>query len=166
MNTLAGKILISAPALEDPNFNKAVIFITGHDEKGAMGFVINKIFPRAFNELLEFKQCRSFPLYAGGPVEHESLYFLHCRPGIITGSTLIADHIYLGGNFKLAVQAINDTTITGREIKLFVGYCGWDFRELETEIEEGSWLICDGNTDIVFTADAETLWEKLYETSI
>ena len=50
-----GDILISSPYLEDANFEKAVIVLAEHNEKGALGFVINKLFPRALNELVEFK---------------------------------------------------------------------------------------------------------------
>ena len=106
-----------------------------------MGFVINKAFPRKFNELEEFKHSIPFRLYEGGPVDQEHLYFVHRRPELITGGVLVADNIYLGGDFKAAVMHLNSHTISGADIRLFIGYCGWDNNELEAEIAEGSWEV-------------------------
>lgn len=106
-----------------------------------MGFVINKIFPRKFNELEEFRNCAPFPLYDGGPVDREHLFFLHQRPDLIEGGTAVSENVYLGGDFKAAVQFINTGILAETEIRLFIGYCGWDTGELEAEIREGSWKI-------------------------
>ena len=153
MQITAGTILISAPTLDDPNFNKAVIVIAEHNEKGAMGFVINKKFTRALNELEEFKQCIAFPLYDGGPMDKEHLYFIHRQPSLIEDGTLICNSIYLGGNFKQAVAQLNNKTITEKDIKVFIGYCGWDANELEEEVEEGSWIIADINEESIFNTE-------------
>lgn len=152
-----GTILISTNALDNSVFEKSIIFIYEYNEKGATGFVINKLFPRVFNELTAFRHSKNFPLYEGGPVEQESLYFLHCRPDLIAGGTHIVDSIYLGGDFKQAVALINDNVIGENDIKLLVGYCGWDAQQLEEEIEEGSWRVVDISANTVFASVAETL---------
>ncbi|MBO9634477.1 MAG: YqgE/AlgH family protein [Chitinophagaceae bacterium] len=135
----AGIFLHSTSLLDDTFFEKAQIFITEHNEKGAMGFVVNHPFPRRFNELEEFRHSMAFPMYEGGPVDREHLFFIHQRPDLIDGGTLVAGNIYVGGNFNTAVRLINNKTLTEKDIKLFIGYCGWDDKELEAEIEEGSW---------------------------
>ena len=163
MNINAGSLLISTPTLDDPNFEKVVVFITEHNEKGALGFVVNKLFPRTFNELVEYKHSSVFPLYDGGPVEEEKLFFLHCRPDLIKDGVPVVDSIYMGGNFKQAVAHINDTNSKQNDIKLFIGYCGWDYNQLEEEIEEGSWLLCNMDKEIVFSANVEMLWKELYK---
>src|ERR1700744_4588376 len=99
----AGTVLISTPSLDDSFFEKTVVFITEHNAKGAMGFVVNKSFPRTLNELIEFKDSVAFPLADGGPVEREHLYFLHQRPDLVEGGIAIAGSTYLGGNFTQAV---------------------------------------------------------------
>ncbi|MEY2918671.1 MAG: hypothetical protein RIS73_2385 [Bacteroidota bacterium] len=150
MQITAGTILMSTAALDDSNFEHATIFIAAHNPKGAMGFVINKKFTRALNELEEFKQGITFPLYDGGPMDKEHLYFVHKRPDLIEGGTLISDSIYLGGNFKQAVAQLNNKTVTQKDIKIFIGYCGWDFKQLEEEVEEGSWKVADTNEESIF----------------
>ena len=150
MSITAGTFLSSLPSLDDTNFEQAVIFITEHNEKGAMGFVINKLFPRTLNELEEFRHCPPFPLYEGGPVEQEHLFFIHRRPDLIEDGSLISGSIYLGGNFKQAVSYINSRAITKKDIKIFVGYCGWDDDQLGEEIEEGSWQPDDAEQSVFF----------------
>ena len=135
----AGTFLHSTALLNDTFFENAIVFLTEHNEKGAMGFVVNKRFPRSFNELEEFKQSIPFPLYEGGPVDQEHLFFLHCRPDLIRDSVQVTDNIFLGGDFQEAVRLINNNTLTQQDIKLLIGYCGWDFQEMEAEIAEGSW---------------------------
>lgn len=153
MQITAGTILISAPTLDDPNFKKAVIVVAEHNPKGAMGFVINKKITRSLNELEEFKQSIAFPLYEGGPMDKEHLYFVHRRPDMIEGGTLICNSIYLGGNFKQAVAQLNNKTITQKDIKVFIGYCGWDANELEEEVEEGSWIVAAINEESIFNIE-------------
>ncbi len=163
MNIDPGSFLISTPALDDPNFKRAVIFICEHNEKGSMGFVINKLFSRKFNELVEFNQSIAFPLFAGGPVKKENVFFLHRRPDLIKDGIPVAASVYLGGNFDQAVAYLNNKTISADDIKLFIGYCGWDYNELEEEITEGSWSVADPAMEIIFSHHPEMLWEQLYE---
>jgi putative transcriptional regulator len=152
MQITIGKFLKSTPEMDDPNFEETIIFITEHNEKGTIGFVVNKLFPRSLNALVEFQHSIAFPLYAGGPVEEEHLFFVHCRPDLITGGTIIKDAIYLGGHFKEVITGLNNNTLTENDVKIFVGYCGWDFKQLAAEIEEGSWLLEDKNTLSIFSS--------------
>ncbi|GAB2812151.1 YqgE/AlgH family protein [Ferruginibacter profundus] len=164
MTVCAGKILISTPSLDDPNFDKVVILIAEYNADGALGFVINKIFPRVFNELTEFKQSPPLPLYEGGPVEQEHLFFLHRRPDVIEGGIKVDEAVYYGGNFKQAVQCINDKMISTDDIKLFIGYSGWDNGQLQDEIAEGSWLVSDVVPAAIFSGNMATLWEEIYKS--
>lgn len=151
MQIFSGIILTSSPSLDDPNFQQSVIFITEYNEKGAMGFVVNKIFERALNELVEFSSSPAFPLYDGGPVDQEHLYFIHRRTDLIPGGTFIIDNVHLGGDFKKAIEHINNGTLSSSHVKICIGYCGWDANELEAEIAEGSWIITDASSEIVFS---------------
>ncbi len=162
MKPVPGTILLSTPQLDDPNFEKAVIFICANDVKGAMGFVINKVYPRTFNELAAYRYSPAVALFAGGPVEKESLYFIHCRPHLIKEGNPVNGQVFLGGDFEEAVSLINHQNLQPPDIKLFIGYCGWDANELETEIEEGSWLITTAAIETAFETNTATLWQLLY----
>lgn len=150
MNLHAGIFIRSTDALNDTVFDKAIIFITEYNDKGAMGFIVNRVFSRSFNELEAFSHCRYFPMYEGGPVDQEHLYFIHQRPDLVEDGESIGGGIYLGGNLQQAVQAVNEGSLTGEHLKIFIGYCGWHQGDLEAEIEEGSWELIEGNKELLF----------------
>ncbi|MDE3234945.1 MAG: YqgE/AlgH family protein [Bacteroidota bacterium] len=160
-----GSILISNTTMHgDPTFDRAVIIVAEHNEKGALGFIINKPFHRKFNELVEFKNSIAFPLWMGGPVKKEELFFLHQRPDLVANGKPVTGNVYFGGNFQQAVQYMNDKTLKGNDVKLFIGYCGWDDHELEDEIAEGTWIPVDTPLQTVFSTDTEYLWTLLYQS--
>ena len=152
MNIKAGSFIKSTSLVNNYEFEQAIIFITEYNAKGATGFLTNKVFARTLNQLEEFRTCRNFPLFNGGPVDGEHLFFVHRRPDFIEGGSFICNGIYLGGNFKQAITHINNGTMAETDIKIFIGYCGWDYAQLEEEIEEGSWLVFEDTADNVFTA--------------
>jgi putative transcriptional regulator len=139
MKPEAGKLLKSTPLLKDSFFEDTLLFIAEHNETGHIGFVINKPFERRLNELEEFKNTPPFPLYNGGPVDREHLFILHRRPDIIEEGKPIGNGLYLGGRFRQVVEGIKNGLLSTSDVKVFIGYCGWNNNELEEEIREGSW---------------------------
>ena len=160
----AGSIIISTDLLKDTNFEQVAIVITELNENGAIGYVFNQPFPRSFNELEEFKDSIPVPLYAGGPMQTDKLYFMHCRADLIEGGELVAGDVYMNGDFKKAVQLLNNGTLRIHEVRLFIGYCGWYAGELQAEIDEGSWQMTQAPVDLVFATEVNGLWNKLAET--
>jgi putative transcriptional regulator len=146
MKLQAGTIIKSTDALNETVFDGVTILITEYNGKGAVGFIVNKPFLRKLNELEEFKHSPAVPLYDGGPVDQEHLFFIHRRTDLIRDAIHVGDDIYVGGSFKDAIRFINNNTLTQKDIKIFIGYCGWNAVELEAEIEEGSWTI--GSEDV------------------
>ena len=150
MKISAGTFLQSVSSPEDATFDDVIIFITEYNTSGATGFVINKKHGRYLNELSAFAHTTALPLYAGGPVKNDQLYFVHRSPQLIKDGIHITDDIYLGGNFEQALNHISNNSISTNDIKLFIGYCGWDAGQLEEEIKEGGWLIVNMETGAVF----------------
>ncbi len=136
--------------MNDPVFTGAVVCITELNENGAIGFVVNKKHPRSLNELEELATSPAFPLYDGGPVDQEHLFFIHRRPDLVPGSNAVSTDLYEGGDFAATVQSINKNLIDSSDLKIFVGYCGWDAGELEAEIAEGSWEVEELSLDEIF----------------
>jgi putative transcriptional regulator len=137
----AGIYLKSTAELIESIFEDTTILIVQHNEEGSLGFVTNKPFGKSLNELIEFNHAKPFPLMDGGPVDREHLFVLHQRPDIIKGGEQVSDGLYLGGNLEQVIKAINTHSINEQEIQIYIGYCGWDLRELDAEVEEGSWTI-------------------------
>ncbi|MEJ8819262.1 YqgE/AlgH family protein [Lacibacter sp. H407] len=161
MNIHTGNVIISTALLNDTNFEKVVIVIAEHNEKGTIGYIINQQFERRFNELEEFKHALPVPLYIGGPSQMDKIYFMHRKPAFIEGGELIDSNVYMNGDFKTAVQLVNNGTLAINDIKLYIGYCGWDVQQLEEEIAEGSWLITTASADLVFSDNIDTMWDDL-----
>jgi putative transcriptional regulator len=136
--------LKSTAALNDTFFEGATLFIAEVNEKGATGFVISQPFAKKLNDLAEFSASASFPLYDGGPVDREHLFVLHRRPDLVREGRPVGEGVYMGGKMTDIITAVDDNAITIADIRLFIGYCGWDPGELESEIEEGSWEIISG----------------------
>lgn len=151
MQLQAGLLLKSTDALNGSVFENTVIYLTEQNTNGAIGFVVNKLFDRPLHALEEFKHSPYFPLYDGGPVDREHLFFLHRRPDLIEEGIATGNGIYSGGNFSQAIRHINNHRLTVKDIRIFIGYCGWDAGELEAEIEEGSWTFAEESPEIVFS---------------
>lgn len=137
----AGTYIKSTESLKDTFFEDAIILVIRNNDDGATGFIINKPFGRSLNELEEFQNSKPFPLQVGGPVDTEHIYVLHSRPDLIKDSEQLSNDLFIGGSIGQVIDAINTDKISQQDLKLFIGYCGWDAGELESEIEEGSWII-------------------------
>jgi len=141
MSSLLGTIITSTPDINDPNFENTPILIVEHNDRGAVGFIAHLPLMKNLNELAEFTQYPPVPLFIGGPVDQGNLFFLHRRPDLIEGGLLIKDGVYYGGDFQQVLAHLKDQTLAEKDIRLLIGYAGWDPQQLEEEIKEGSWVI-------------------------
>ena len=139
----AGSYIKSTAALKGSFFEDAIILIVENKADGAEGFVMNKPIGRSLHELEEFRHSQPFPIFEGGPVDPEHIYILHSRPDLIAGGQPMANGMHVGGSIQQVIDAINLIGVSKDEIKLFIGYCGWDAGELEMELQEGSWALLD-----------------------
>lgn len=137
----AGVLLKSRSASPDDYFYNAIICIVEYNTNGALGFLVNRPFLRSLNELAEFIYLPSFPLYEGGPVDQDHLYFIHRRPDIIEDGDEVSSGFYYGGNFRQATESIQQGLINEKDIRIFVGYCGWHTGDLERETEANEWSV-------------------------
>lgn len=155
MLTLFGKIITSTPDTNDPNFENTPILIVEHNDRGAVGFIAHLPLMKNLNDLAAFAMYPSIPLYIGGPVDQENLFFLHRRPDLIEGGLAIADGVYYGGDFQQVLAHLKNQTLSEKDICLLIGYAGWDPGQLEDELNEGSWNITTFPATYVF-ADQQT----------
>ena len=99
-----GKVLISEPFLCDYMFGRSVVLLADHTQDGTMGLVMNKPLPLFLNDLLSEINCREdIPIYKGGPMSTDTLFYLHTLENI-TDSLPIADGLYLNGDFTAIKQ--------------------------------------------------------------
>ena len=136
-----GFVLFAEPTVQhDLTFSRSVILIVEQNENGIVGFIINKKTDYYTIDLIPELNI-NFPIYNGGPVEKENIYFIHKIQSLIKNSIKIKDNLYWGGNFDLVVELINENKIKNNEIKFFLGYSGWEKEQLNNEIQDKSWIL-------------------------
>ena len=159
VDILPGTILIADPFLKDPNFKRSVIFLCEHQGEGSFGFVLNHKHNTLLGDLISNLEGCNFPVYFGGPVQLDTVHFLHTCPGLITGGVEITDGIFWGGEFEEAATLIKNNKLTQTQIRFYIGYSGWGEGQLDGELKEKSWLTTDGNRQLVFHRSPELIWQ-------
>ncbi|MBV9961490.1 MAG: YqgE/AlgH family protein [Parafilimonas sp.] len=154
----SGKILIADPFLKDPNFLRTVIFLCEHKSEGSFGFVINRKLDYVVGDLMTELEGCDFPVFYGGPVQQNTIHFLHRCPGLITGGEQVTDEIYWGGEFDEMVALLQKDQLSSKDIRLYLGYSGWGDGQLENEMQQNTWLSTDGSSHLVFAKDINLIW--------
>ncbi len=162
-NVGSGDILIAEPFLEGKYFSRSVVYITEHDEKGSIGFVLNKPMYYDTSDLVSELEGIHFPVYVGGPVEQNQLYYLHTHAEL-PNALPIADGIYWGGDFGHLAYSLKEGDILPGEIRFFAGYSGWECGQLKNEIDENSWMVGRITARHLFDTSYDELWEKSMES--
>ena len=158
-----GKILISEPFLRDVTFGRSVILLVDHTEEGSMGLVINKPLPLLLNEIImEFKYLNEIPLYKGGPVATDTLFYLHTLTDI-PGSISISKGLYLNGDFDEIKKYILQGNEINGHIHFFLGYSGWESEQLHNEIKENTWLVSEEEKSYLMKDNTKDMWRKALE---
>ncbi len=151
-----GSILISKPFIEDTRFNKTIILISEHNNMGTVGYILNKNTNDNIGTTLNIKSNKIIKY--GGPVETDTLFFIHNQPQHSQGSHLISNDLYWGGEIEQIIHNINLNDFDTNNILFFLGYTGWQPKQLEEEINEGSWIIYDRKINII---NQDLSWSKL-----
>ena len=160
-----GDLLISEPFLADPNFARTVILLCEHNDEGSFGFVLNKQAQIKLNELIEGVGDRQDDIYIGGPVQQNTLQFIHRNDRLIEGGSEVRDGIFWGGNFEQMLTMMESKLINPDDIKFFVGYSGWVSGQLKSELEINSWIISRNvNIEQIFDTDVNSLWKEVLNT--
>ncbi|MDD2983082.1 MAG: YqgE/AlgH family protein [Crocinitomicaceae bacterium] len=138
-----GRILISDPFEGDDFFERSVVYLCEHSQEGSFGFVVNNLVELNLSELNQSFPSINISLSTGGPVDTESLFFLHTLGNELNLSTPISSGISIGGDFKQLYEFITPEHIQNHKIRFFLGYSGWSAGQLEEEIKQNAWVVAD-----------------------
>ncbi len=159
-----GRLLLAEPFMEDPYFKRSVVLLTGHNkEEGAFGFILNKSLDVTVNDVIKDFPEFDAPVYMGGPVQTDSLFYLHNQGEFIEDSIKISDNLYWSGNYNQLKQMITDQLIFPNEVKFFIGYAGWDYEQLANELKDESWIITENNYHEIHELNNDDLWYNLLQ---
>ena len=157
-----GDLLISEPFLPDPNFERTVVLLCENNEDGSIGFILNKPSLVSLGDI--FDELKQVPkkLLIGGPVQQDSMHFLHRSIADIEGGTKIGEGIYWGGNFEQLKILMQNNRVDLDDVLYFLGYSGWAPGQLDEELKENSWIVSpDATANQVFDLNPELLWREV-----
>ena len=155
----AGILLIADSFLKDPNFLRTVVFLCEHQEEGSFGFVLNRQYENTLNELIPELENYPLPVYYGGPVQMDTIHFLHQYPNEIPGGKEVLIGVYWCGDFDAVVDLIKSATIDSSKIRFFIGYSGWSGGQLTDEMNEKTWLTVKATRRLVFHKQHNEIWK-------
>ncbi len=154
-----GTLLISDPFLKDPNFMRTVVLLCEHREEGSLGFVLNKPYNQTLDELIPDMAGYKIAVHDGGPVQRDTLHFLHTVPHLIPEGFEVTNGVYWGGDFAKVIELIRNKELDTNSIRFFLGYSGWSNGQLDSELNEKSWLTTQASKKIVFQSNNHIIWK-------
>lgn len=160
----SGTLLIANPHLDDPNFLRTVIFLCEHSQEGSFGFVLNRKLDYPVSELVPELADFPLPVYEGGPVELNTLHFLHQYPDEIPDGREVCDGVFWGGDFEKLIGLIHSRTIDTTKIRFFLGYSGWGEEQLDAEMTERTWIVSAASAGFIFAGDEKELWKDVLKS--
>lgn len=166
---LTNQFLIAMPGMKDGNFAGAVVYMCEHNDKGALGLVINRPIDINLKNLfekvdlsLERADLASTPVFFGGPVQTERGFVLH--------ESLDAEGGHYNSTLKI-VEGLEMTTSRDvlealsngagpRKVFITLGYSGWSAGQLEEELSRNGWLTVDAEPGIIFDTPVEQRYDR------
>lgn len=161
----AGRLLVAAPLLIDPNFERSVLLLLDHDEEGSLGLILNRpsvVYVGSVLPPWEGRTIGTDVLFSGGPVADDSALALGLLPGPFDGPEPDGFRRVAGPFGLVDLDCDPDSALADLEaVRIFAGYAGWGADQLADEIAEGAWYVVDGGPVDVFAPGSVDLWQRV-----
>jgi putative transcriptional regulator len=157
-----GKLLVAARNLPDPNFSDSVVLLADFSAEGAMGLIVNRRTEVPLAKVLPgFDRARGAQatLFFGGPVSVPGVLALVRSATARDGSRRVLDDVYLV-NTREALEQLVKEEIGAERFRVYAGYAGWGAGQLDKETAGGAWHVFDGDPEVVFDPDPESVWRR------
>lgn len=162
---LTGQLLLAMPTMSDPRFERSVIYMCAHTDKGAMGIVVNRLAESiSFPDLLEQLEIETpappndIRVHFGGPVETGRGFVLHSADYLQESSLQVDDSVAL----TATIDILKDMAAGGgpKQCLLALGYAGWSPGQLDAEIQNNGWLSVEADPKLLFDIDLDAKWDR------
>jgi putative transcriptional regulator len=157
---LTHHFLIAMPSMVDPHFVRTLTFICEHNDKGALGIVVNRPTEMNLQTLLEQvsipfgpDQFKSVPVHFGGPVQVDRGFVLHSPLGQWQSTLAVSPEVGLTTS-KDILQALARGEGPS-QLLVTLGYAGWAAGQLEQELAQNAWLTVPATSEVIFGLRAE-----------
>lgn len=160
-NLNKGVFLVATEKLNGFSLNKAVIYITQHDESGTSGFIVNRPTNLTVNEAFpdaHASNSTNNTLYFGGPL-HSQYLFILTQTKTPQGLYPINRQVYFATGPEMENRLHSETQDI---IRTYAGFMSWGPGQLESELTAGDWILAPGNIKQLFADDTSEMWSTLY----
>ncbi len=166
---LTHHFLIATPQMPDERFSRSLVYVCRHDKQGVLGLVINQplldvTVGKLFDDL--DIECKSETVthelaLAGGPVHPEIGFVLHTGQPTWAASFAISENVCITTS-RDVLQSIATGSSVSR-FQMFLGHASWRRKQLANEIEQGDWLVCPADLQMLFDVPYDERWHKAGE---
>lgn len=156
-----GSVLLAEPFMFDSNFKRSAILLCEHNEEGSIGFIMNKELDMNVDELIADFPAFESKVHFGGPVQTDTIHYIHNVGDLLEDSVKVIPGVYWGGDFEKLKFLIQSELIKPENIRFFVGYSGWSEGQLMDEMEWGSWVVANMYSNYIFKSPTKNLWKKI-----
>ena len=167
---LEGKLLIAMPSIGSAVFDRSVIYMCAHSSDGAMGLIVNKPASELnFEDLLgqlgidATEATDAVTVHLGGPVEHGRGFVLHSGDYHVEDATMKVGQDF-GMTATLDILRDMAAGIGPEDRIMALGYAGWGPGQLEKELQENGWLVCDADRAIIFDLEDHDKWRAALDS--
>ncbi len=167
--SLVDKCLIATPAIKDPIFSSSLVYMCEHSEKGSMGLVVNhetsQILEDIFTQLeieCDDETILNQPVYIGGPVQLEQGFVLHSTAGRWQNSVEVSEGIHLTSSLDILQDIARGDGPD--DYLVMLGFSGWASGQLESELQQNSWLTSSCDANLLFHQRAEDKWQIAFDS--
>ena len=155
-----GVLLVAHPMLGDPNFRRSVVLICEHSPEGSFGLILNRPLDLELGDVVDGLAGDDL-LSLGGPVQQDTLHFLHRHDDVLEGAIPVMEGVHWGGDFEMVKTLVWAEQASPRDLRFFLGYAGWSAGQLEEEVDEGGWFLTPATDDLVFADAPQQLWRTV-----
>ncbi|MDO5571275.1 MAG: YqgE/AlgH family protein [Bacteroidales bacterium] len=156
-----GCLLISAPFLDQLYFKRSVILLIDDMDNSVMGLIQNKPSRLFLNNIISgLEDIDRIPIFYGGPLQEDRLFYIHNLGDLIPNSIKISDNLYIDGDFNTVMSYLKSNQNIDGNIKFFLGYSGWSRNQLLNEIEDDTWLVSENNSNYILNQKGDEMWNE------
>ncbi len=159
-----GVLLVAPPMVHDLNFRRSVILVCEHSPEGSFGLILNHQLGVHLAQVIPGFDGGDVPIGKGGPVQTDTLHFIHRRSEDVPDAIPVARGVYWGGDFDVMKLLIETGEVLREDVRFFLGYAGWSPGQLLREIDQGGWILVPGGDQAVFGEDSSDLWRSVLRT--
>lgn len=162
--SFTGRLLVAAPALRDPNFDRTVVLVLEHGPEGAVGVVLNRPTGTDVSAALpRWERLAADPsvVFEGGPVAPTAAICIARTPVVGEDEPDGWRPLFAGLGTVDLERDPEELSQPVRDIRVFAGYAGWGADQLEGEVAAGAWYVVDALPGDALSPDPDDLWRTV-----